>query len=339
MTSVTVTAVITAHDRRAYLPQAITSAVDAGADEVIVVRNFSDPIVGVSARFTDRFCPAEETGAKQADGVEQAHGDIVSFLDDDDLWVSTKVARVRQVFEGDDQLAYYCHGQTSVDEQGRPVSARHPEYAGRDPARFAGWNARDVDALFDRMWPGNNSSTSVRRPWARGWTDALRRVGWGADRFWMTVALIDGRPVRIEGDPLVRLRLHDQNMSHARDASPEEFRRRHALSSGRFARSCRELARIASARIGPDAPLTRHFEERAAAFSLFQDLEEGVHPRRSALRALAAGPGLHDRGVLETSLVSLLSPSAARWLLYRSSRRRWSLHPSDRATAGGSPGP
>jgi len=325
VTPLRVTAVITAHDRRSYLAEAIASAANAGADELIVVRNFTDPVAGVSTEFTDVFCPVEETGAKQAAGVERAHGDIVAFLDDDDRWLPSKVARVRQVFEESTSLVYFCHGQRSVDEHGTPVEAHHPEYAGRDPSRFQEWNAHDVDGLFDRLWPGNNSSTAIRRTWAREWTGDLRTVGWGADRFWMAVALIDGRPVRIVGEPLVELRLHGENMSHSRDASPEEFRRRHALSSGRFARSCREIARIAAARLGPRAPLTRHFEERAVAFAFFRDLENGDRPRRAAGRALVGGPGFRDRGVLEASGVALLSPTLARRLLYRSSRRRWSL--------------
>lgn len=325
MANLVVSAVVTAHDRRAFLPHAIRSAFDAGADEVVVVRNFSDPIDSVPARFTDVLCAHEETGVKQAVGVETARGDVVAFLDDDDMWVETKVARVREVFQDRLDLVYYCHGQTSMDAAGRPAVAHHTEYAGRDPGQFSQWDSREVDALFDRLWPGNNSSTSVRRSWATGWTPILRQVGWGADRFWMAAALLDAKGVLLEGSPLAQLRLHDQNMSHARNAPPSEFRRRHALSSSRFARACGELARVARERAGPNAPITRHFQQRAVAFGFFRDLESGVRPRRAAAHALTAGPGWRDRSVLGASLVTLAFPGAARWLLYRSSRRRWAL--------------
>jgi Glycosyl transferase family 2 len=321
----TVSAVVTAHDRRAFLPEAVASALASGADEVVVVRNFSGPIDGVEGRYRDVPCAAEETGVKEAVGLEAAVGEVVAFLDDDDTWDPAKVPHVRELFGGEPALVYYCHDQVPVDRSGRPAEARHREWARTDPARFAKWDGRDLRTLFREIWPGNNSSTVVRRRWGISWTAALREAGWAADRFWVAAALIDHRPMRLEDAPLTRLRLHDQNMSQARSASPEEFRRRHAVASARFARSFRTLARIASERGGPDSPIARHFGESAAAFGFFADLENDVRPRRAALSVLRRGPGWIDRAVLGSALLALASPGLARRLLYRSSLRRWKL--------------
>ena len=329
MSEPTVSAVVTAHNRRAYLAEAVASALASGANEVIVVRNFSGPLEGLEGRYRDLECFDDETGVKQAVGAEAAAGDLVAFLDDDDLWDPAKVPHLREVFGHDPDLAYYCHSQVVVDSTGSPAVAQHPEFADRNPSRFAQWDPDDIEGLFGRIWPGNNSSTVVRRGWALRWTPALREAGWGADRFWMAAALIDGAKVRLEAAPLTRLRLHDQNMSHARSATPGEFRSHHALSSARFARSCATLARIAEAR-GPTAvAVARHFREKAIGFGFFADLEKGTRPRRSAIAAIRHGSGLHDRAVLGSALVALLSPALARRLLYRSSLRRWSLRPND----------
>ena len=323
MSGPTVTAVVTAHDRSGFLPEAVASALASTADEVVVVRNFSGPIEGVEGRYRDIPCLDAETGVKEAVGLESARGEIVAFLDDDDLWDPGKVPRVRELFGGDPRLAYYCHDQTPVDAAGRPVTAGHREWALKDPRRFASWDGRDFRTLFQEIWPGNNSSTVVRRDWGLGWAPALREAGWAADRFWIAAALIDRRSIRLEATPLTRLRLHELNMSQTRGASAEEFRILHATSSARFARSCRTVARIASERIGLDSPLTRHFLQSAEAFSFFADLENDHRPRSSALSALLRGPGWGDRAVLGSALVTLLSPAFARRLLYRSSHQRW----------------
>ncbi len=325
MSRPTVTAVITSQDRAAFLPEAVTSALTAGADEVLVVRNFSEPIPGVEGRYRDLPCPERETGNKHAVGVEGARGDLIAFLDDDDMWVPEKLDRVRTRFGDDPNLVYYCHGQTAVDVEGRPVDARHPEFRTREPAAFLGWDPAKIDDLFDRIWPGNNSSTVVRRSWALRWTPLLRSAGWAADRVWITAALLDRGGIAMDPARLTRLRLHDLNMSHARVRSPSEFRERHGTASARFARACTELARVAAEKEGPASPIARHFSERGAAFQFFADLENGTHPRRSAIRELREGPGRRDRGAGLSALVALISPALARRLLFQRSQKRWRL--------------
>ena len=319
------TAVVTAHDRRTFLPEAVASALASGADEVVVVRNFPGPIAGVEGRYRDVQCPAAETGVKEATGLESATGDIVAFLDDDDTWDLAKVPRVRQVFGEDPALVYYGHAQTPMDRSGKPVAARHREWARTDPRRFAAWDGRDLPAFFREVWPGNNSSTVILRSWGREWSDALKEAGWAADRFWVSAALIDRRPMRLEDSALTHLRLHQENMSQTRGASPEEFRIRHATASDRFARSCRTLARIADERRGPSSPEARYFRQSAVGYGFFADLETGHRPRSAALRALRHGPGRGDGALLATALIAVVSPALARRLLYRSSRRRWRL--------------
>ncbi|MGA8542560.1 MAG: glycosyltransferase [Thermoplasmata archaeon] len=325
MAGVTVTAVITAHDRRQYLADAVRSALASGADEVVVVRNFSGPIEGCEGRYRDVPCDVADSGEKEARGVEVATGDLVGFLDDDDVWEESKVGRIRERFSADANLGYFCHSQRPIDRAGAFVTAHHPEISGKDPTRFATADRADLRALVETVWPGNNSSTVLRRSWAIDWLPKLREAGWACDLFWFVAALLSERGIELSAEPLVRLRLHDQNMSQTREASPEQFRERHATASARFARAYDVMARATSERRGPYAAMTRYLSEGAVAFHYFADLENGAHPRGSAWRALVHGPGLRRRGVVGSALVALLSPGAARRLLYRASERRWRL--------------
>jgi Glycosyl transferase family 2 len=325
VTAPTVSAVVTAHDRRAYLAEAVASALAAGSSEVIVVRNFRGPIEGAEGRYRDLPCQDEETGIKEAAGAAVATGDLVAFLDDDDLWEPNKVERVRTAFGAEPNLVYYCHDQTPVDDGGRPVAPTHREWAHKDPGLFATWDGRDVGYLLGRIWPGNNSSTVVRREWALAWLPALREAGWSADTFWLVTALLSGQELRLDAEPLTRLRLHRENMSQTRGASPEAFRTRHATMCARFARSTATIARLATERRGPRSPLARYYRRKSVGFRFFAYLEEGVRPRRAAVQALLHGPGFTDRAVLGSALVAVASPAAARRTLYRSSLRRWRL--------------
>ena len=320
-----VTAVITAHDRVAFLPRAVRSALQSGADEVIVVRNYSSPIEGCEGQYRDILCTVPDTGEKQCRGIEAAAGDIVAILDDDDLWTPEKVPRVRAVFSEDPTLVYWCHAQTPIDADDRPTQAGHRELAATHPERFPQWDGKDFTDLVRNIWPGNSSSTSLRRTWALEWVAAAREAGWSADLFWLFAAVLSGRRLLITPETLTRLRLHAQNMSHARASTPEEFRERHRIGCERFARANGTMARLSAARTGPDSPMTRYLAHATEGFRFFAALEGGNRPRRAAARALGTGAGRGDRGVLLTALVTLLSPGLARRILYRSSLRRWRL--------------
>lgn len=320
-----VSAVVTAHDRTAFLAEAVRSALASGADEILVVRNFGGAIAGCEGRYRDLRCDAPETAEKEARGLEAASGEVVGFLDDDDLWEPTKVARLRALFGPRPDLVYYCHGHRPVDAAGRPVEASHPELVDKDAARFSTWDREDFEQLVRTVWPGNNSSTVVRRAWGVGWLPWLRETGWSVDMFWLVAALLGGRGFEIGPDPLTRLRLHERNMSQTRGSDRADFRRRHGEASERFARSTSVLARLASERTGPDSSMSRYLRERAAGYRFFADLESGASPRRSALRALRAGAGRTDRAVWGSAIITIVAPTGARRLLYRSSQRRWGL--------------
>ena len=326
MSSPTITAIITAHDRVAFLPYAVRSALDSGAEQVVVVRNFTGPIEGCEGRYEDILCSVPDTAEKQCRGLEVARGEVVAFLDDDDVWTPEKLPRVRTLFAGAPALVYYDHAQRPIDAKGRPILASHRELADTHPERFPKWNGVDFGDLVRNIWPGNCSSTAVRRAWATAWIPAAREAGWSADLFWLVAGLLTGRPgVLITPEPLTLLRLHDQNMSHARGATPEEFRTRHRTASERFARANGTLARLAAERTGPLSSMTVYLSRAAEGFRFFAALEEGTHARRAALHALRRGAGRQDRGVRISALAALLSPALARRLLYRSSLRRWQL--------------
>jgi len=315
--------VITAHDRKSFLSAAVRSAIDAGADEVIVVRNFSGPVDGCEGRYRDLPCAVPETNAKEAAGLEVASGDLVGFLDDDDLWAPEKGATLRALFGADPDLVYYCHAQAPIDEAGHDVRDRHPEFGARRPSPETSGSAGDFVRLVTH-WPGNNSSTVVRRDWASGTLGVVREAGWAADLTWFATAALSGRRYRVGPELLTLLRLHLENMSHAGDSTPEAFRAHHRLSSERFGRATSALARLAAERAGPTSTIGRYLAELAVGYHFLAALEAGEHPRRAAVTALRRGPGLRNRGVTGTALVALASPGLARRLLYRSSQRRWS---------------
>lgn len=120
-----VSVVITAHNRKDYLSDAVNSVLEQDADrnvyEIIVVKNFHDGAIdsfleqsGVRSIFTDE----QSFGAKLSLGIESSFGEVIAFLDDDDKFSRDKITSLIGVFK--DELIVYHHSSIkTIDDNGK----------------------------------------------------------------------------------------------------------------------------------------------------------------------------------------------------------------------------
>ena len=119
-----VSVVITAHNRKKYLKDAIESILHQDVDhdvsiEIIVVSNFDDPdltrfmkeksIINVR---TDK----DSFGEKLAAGIDLSNGDIICFLDDDDMFHRKKISKVLEIFENNPGMSYLHNDIQTISE-------------------------------------------------------------------------------------------------------------------------------------------------------------------------------------------------------------------------------
>ncbi len=156
MTSVSV--IIPAHDSERYLAAAIESvlAQTVPATEVIVVDDGStDGTAEVAAAFAPRVACLSQENAGPAGacnrGLAAARGDLIAFLDADDLWVKEKLAlQLRRLAREPRVEAVYGHAQEFLSpDVSEPAPSVHP-----GPAPF---RARSTlltrRESFDRVGP------------------------------------------------------------------------------------------------------------------------------------------------------------------------------------------
>lgn len=204
----TVSVVIPTHNRAAYLADAIDSVIQQRYEdlEVIVVDDAStDETAGVLARLdgTVRVLRSEiniERGAARNLGARSARGDIIAFLDSDDLWFSTKLAA--QVDLAKRGLASVT-GFAFVDSQGNPTGRAHippPDASTR--------------LLRENAFLG--ISSSVVLPF-----EMFERVGGfpegrdvqGSEDWLFLVKLAAVTEIVVVEEPLVKVRLHGDNFT------------------------------------------------------------------------------------------------------------------------------
>jgi Glycosyltransferases involved in cell wall biogenesis len=164
-----ISVIITAHNRREFLLEAVNSALNQTLPkdeyEIIVVKNFEDERIdkfleehGVRNIVTNEG----PLGAKIARGVEESKGEIISFLEDDDLWLPQKLEKVKQVFQDENVIYYHniyfnFYGSLKVDSLMDKIESN------RDSGKLLKLAIRNVNMNKNFSHPFNISSITVRK--------------------------------------------------------------------------------------------------------------------------------------------------------------------------------
>jgi glycosyltransferase involved in cell wall biosynthesis len=195
-----VSAIIPAHDGERFLGAAIESVLgqEYSPLEVIVVDDGStDASVEIAASFPVRCLRQPNLGVAAARnaGLAAARGDVISFLDQDDLWPSGKLAvQVGHLLEHP-ELGFVV-GRMEVFLE--PGSSRPAWMHGDQPAFLLGALVARRHA-FDRV----------------GAFQTRYMVSSDAD--WFARAKDAGIARAVLSDVVLRYRVHEQNASHGRD--------------------------------------------------------------------------------------------------------------------------
>lgn len=119
-----ISVIIAAHKRKNFIKLALKSVLNQTLEktkyEIIIVKDFYSEIDSDLKRLKVKtlFINGEKLGPKLAAGVKEAKGEIICFLDDDDLFTSNKLQHVYNIFKGDNRLGYYKNNFVVIDEKG-----------------------------------------------------------------------------------------------------------------------------------------------------------------------------------------------------------------------------
>jgi glycosyltransferase involved in cell wall biosynthesis len=205
-----VSVVIPAYNLARYLPQAIDSALaqTLPAAEVVVVDDGSwDETPRVLASFGGRIRAIRQenrglSAARNA-GVAGASGDLIAFLDADDVWHPQKLEKQVSRFATDAALGLVHCGLEEIDGAGKVI--------GRRLDGLEGWVAEEM-LLFERgVILGGGSGAMISRSVFEEVGGCDLRLSTSAD--WdLHYRIARVRRVGFVAEPLLRYRFHGANM-------------------------------------------------------------------------------------------------------------------------------
>ncbi len=208
MTKPAVSVIIPAHNRLAYLREALDSvAAQTFTDyEVIVVDDgSSEPVADAAATHSvrprvlrqDRQGPA----AARNRGIHEARADLIAFLDSDDMWLPTKLERFITALRAQPDHSIFHGPMIPVDSHGRTLSGRtKPRHGGRITRKLFASCFVDVPTVVCRKAILEEA----------GGFDSSLPVCEDYD-LWLRLSVTES--FGLIAEPLARRRLHDQRLS------------------------------------------------------------------------------------------------------------------------------
>jgi len=122
-----ISVIVTAYRRRQYLYNALLSVkaqtLPKDKYEVIVVKDFEDPQVDSLIKemgWRSVYSDEEYQGRMYLNGLKEANGDVIAFLDDDDVYEPSKLEYIYSVFSQNPDIGYLQHSYTLVGPDGSP---------------------------------------------------------------------------------------------------------------------------------------------------------------------------------------------------------------------------
>jgi glycosyltransferase involved in cell wall biosynthesis len=223
------------HDRREFVISALNSVLTQDFPrreyEVIVSTNSREMIHKFKEMGAETVYSSEVgIGKKVADALELSKGEIICFLDDDDLFVKSKLREVDRIFR-ENGVDYYHNDMALIDREGIVVADRAPwmiplleKMETKDKVVVMGKKEflRKAGRHYS-LAAFNSSSIAVRREVLQGRLDQLRKVEFAIDLFYFISSLDTQRPIAIDGRTLTLYRVHGGNSATPNSSSFENY--------------------------------------------------------------------------------------------------------------------
>ena len=219
-----ISVVVTAHDRRRYLPDALRSlehqTLDKDKFEVIVVKNFEDPASDSIIRrngWKNVVTDVKPLGGKIAIGVEESRGEVITFLEDDDMYAPERLQVVERKFREVKDLVYFHNDQVVVDEDGNVLPSRPAKPLKVD--LVIDEKIKRIPCSLDYILaltaaPFNNSSIAIRKSLLKpDDLEALKVLTTGVDLYFYARAFVNNGSLYLTPSALTMYRVHPDSLS------------------------------------------------------------------------------------------------------------------------------
>ena len=244
-----ISVILVAHDRKEYLLQAMESLSNQtllkAFYEVIVVKNFREERIDKFAELNGFICiftEAVEVGSKLAIGITHSRGDIITFLEDDDIFEADKLEKIWTYFSNDSDLCFLHNSMSSINDSGLFIDFHSMKsitavfkYNDSYLKTCKMLGIKPTDIIY-------TSCMSMRKVMVEPYIQTLREIQSAPDYFMVLSFLNYGCKGMHIRDKLTRYRLHESQSIQL--GSYETFKKRNIDIRARWVKDYNLMANI-----------------------------------------------------------------------------------------------
>ncbi len=214
---------VTAYNRTTFLKHSIGSIFAQNLNEIkteiIIVSNFDFPIDTNRKDVRIRKIIMEGTiGEFLYQGIKESSGDLIAFLDDDDLWERGRLKRVIEVFS-DKKIVFYHNLYSYIDSHGksidyvRKVERNNNNSFSSEIIFNSSYHMGKLKLAIKMKADFNLSCIAVRKSMVIKYIDTLKMITGSTDGFFFWIAVISQGSLFIDNKCLTEYRVHSLNVS------------------------------------------------------------------------------------------------------------------------------
>ncbi len=216
-----ISVIIIDFNRKKYLREAVESVLKQSLGqelfEIIVIKNYVSEIDDwlVEHRIKLIFSEESSYGKKILLGAAVARGEIISLLDDDDLFVEDKLKFIYETFNDKKNIGY-CHNfYQKIDQDGKPYTKNFWFMESRRKINFVTFpsNFRRLQKSLVRGGDFNHSSISFRKVMLQGVEKYIGRVTGSFDTCAFFLSASKKYQLMFTNIPLTKYRIHSSTSS------------------------------------------------------------------------------------------------------------------------------
>ncbi len=219
-----ISVIITAYDRRKFILEALESALNQTLPpsryEVIVISNFDIQLLKEEIKPPITLIKMSGTiGEYLFEGISRAQNEIITFLEDDDIWDKGRLMEIVKFFSSFPKVKYYHNSQWYIDGDRKIITPlfHNPMKTNSESYRLTPTKYKDISKLISLATGFNLSSIAISKSAFLDSLDSLKIIPTNPDGFFFWKAVINGNEIYQDNRKLTGYRMHDQNLSLSKD--------------------------------------------------------------------------------------------------------------------------
>ena len=225
-----ISVIIVAYTRKNYIKQAIESVLNQTLNqnlyEIIVVKNFEDMEIDDfinKNNIKNIYTVDQRYGEKLTIGIKKSKGNIISFLEDDDIYDKKRLKHIYDIFHNY-KIQYYRNSYYYVDKNNGKIQGN--EMYNFDKQLYFNKSFEVPIGIISHIV--NLSGVSITKNLINKYLSILAKLYITADRFINEIPYLEDIAIFYDSEKLTYYRLHDSS-THIKNNTIKQYTNRQIM--------------------------------------------------------------------------------------------------------------